>query len=168
MRTAPLQALLLTLFLPAAVLAQPACPEHFLNGQPPALRNVRLGERTHLLCNDAFASLASGVTRGALWAAERLTADSIAAAGMVERVNRFFGYGAVERLQVRQGAARARAPQPAAAPPPITSPRATEGEVGASLRAIADPELRACLEALAQQVSLTVGAPEIPVIGRVR
>lgn len=66
---------------------------------------------------------------------------------VVERVNRFFGYPAVARLVIRQG----DLPKPAAArtPPPSLKPAV---ELGDSLRTIADPELKAVLEALAAGV----------------
>jgi hypothetical protein len=63
--------LALALLVPVAALAQaPACPQFFPGGQPPALVNSRLAQRTTLLCNDAYAALASGVTHGAVWSAE--------------------------------------------------------------------------------------------------
>lgn len=70
---------------------------------------------------------------------------------IMERVNRFFGYGAVARVVMRQGdvAATTRAPRPAA--PPSLKPVPTE--IGDSLRAIADPELKAVLSALAAGVA---------------
>ena len=65
----------------ATASAQPmACPQFFPGGQPPEVTNPKLAQRTTFLCNDAYAALASGVTRGALWSAERLTAASLAAA----------------------------------------------------------------------------------------
>ena len=76
---------------------------------------------------------------------------------IVERVNRFFGYAAVERLQFRQGkppAEPARAPRPELRPVPK--------ELGEGLREIADPELRACLESLAAQIATSSGAPSLP------
>ena len=75
---------------------------------------------------------------------------------IVERVNRFFGYGAIVRVMIRQGdvpAARVKAAPPSLRPVPV--------ELGASLRAIADPELKAVLEALAGSVAATRGAPVI-------
>jgi len=66
---------------PALAFAQaPACPQLFAGGRSPALLNLKLEQRTTLLCNDAYAVLASGVTRGALWSAEHPTADSLEAA----------------------------------------------------------------------------------------
>ena len=67
------------------------------------------------------------------------------APAIVERVNRFFGYPAVARVAFRQAAA-APPPAPRRAPPSL---RPVPVELGDSLRAIADPELRACLASLA-------------------
>jgi hypothetical protein len=75
---------------------------------------------------------------------------------IAERVNRFFGYTAVARVQIRQGALAA--PAPRAAPPSI---RPVPAEMGDSLRAIVDPELRECLSALAGAVAATSGPPFI-------
>ena len=66
---------------------------------------------------------------------------------IVERVNRFFGYPAVAKLVIRQGIARsAPMPEPRRAPPSL---KPVSLEMGESLRAIGDPELRACLASLA-------------------
>lgn len=85
---------------------------------------------------------------------------------IVERVNLFFGYEAVERVQFRQGAVKAKA-RPRKAPPSL---RPIPREMGDSLREIADPELRACLESLARGIASGEGAPvvtTIPVVGRI-
>jgi hypothetical protein len=79
---------------------------------------------------------------------------------LIERVNRFFGYTAVARLLIRQGAARPRPPVVKRTPPPPAAPPSVE--LGDSLRAIGDPELRAVLESLAAGLSLTVGPPKLP------
>lgn len=72
---------------------------------------------------------------------------------IVERVNRFFGYAAVDKLKFIHGiieppkdprAKRAAAP-PTLKPVPI--------ELGEGLRDIADPELAAVLESLARQMA---------------
>ena len=75
---------------------------------------------------------------------------------IVERVNRFFGYHAVAKLAFRQGAplGRDRAPK---RPQLQTVPK----QLGEGLREIADPELRACLEALAARIEESDGAPEV-------
>ncbi len=80
---------------------------------------------------------------------------------IVERVNRFFGYAAVARVTIRQGeiARSAKAPvRRELAPVPL--------ELGESLRTVADPELKAVLEALARGVATQ--AIGIPVLGKVR
>ena len=76
--------------VPALALAQPvACPQFFPGGQPPALLNPRLAQRTTLLCNDACATLASGVTHGPIWSAEHPTAASLDAARGTPRQGEF-------------------------------------------------------------------------------
>jgi hypothetical protein len=85
---------------------------------------------------------------------------------IVERVNRFFGYQAVERVQFRQGMVQLRKAKPRPAP---QSFRPLPAELGESLRAVADPELRACLEALARGVANNAAPPAtaIPVVGTI-
>jgi len=88
---------------------------------------------------------------------------------IVERVNRFFGHAAINRIVFKQG----KIPAPAARPqrPQL---RPVPKELGEGLREIADPELRACLESLAAQIAASSGAPSlspqgeetIPVINR--
>ena len=69
---------------------------------------------------------------------------------IIERVNRFFGYKAVARAKMRQGAVKpARAEQPPKAPPSL---KPIPMELGDSLRDIGDPELRTVLESLARSV----------------
>jgi len=75
---------------------------------------------------------------------------------LTDRVNRFFGYAAVARVQIRQGDIARTAPtvarvRPAPAPP----------ELGEGLKAIADPELRAVLESLAAGVAADRPLPRI-------
>jgi hypothetical protein len=67
---------------------------------------------------------------------------------IIERVNRFFGYPAVNRIAIQQG----RSPEPAERSPAPPSLRPVPAAIGDSLREIADPELRACLEGLAASV----------------
>jgi hypothetical protein len=75
---------------------------------------------------------------------------------IIERVNRFFGYGAVDRVVFKQG----KPPAPAArmARPEL---RPVPKELGDGLREIADPELRACLESLAARIAATSGPPSL-------
>ncbi len=75
---------------------------------------------------------------------------------IVERVNRFFGYPAVARVVMRQG--DVAPPRPRAAPPSL---KPVPVELGDSLRAIVDPELKAVLSALAAGVAATKGPPVI-------
>ena len=89
------------------------------------------------------------------------------APAIIERVNRFFGYPAVERLSFRQGIVQAQKAKPRPAPPSV---RSIPAELGDSLREVADPELRACLESLARGLSSGETAPvvtTIPVVGRI-
>lgn len=66
-----------------------SCPQFFPDGQPPALINPNLAQRTTMLCNDAFAAFASGVTHGAIWSAEHPTAASLDAARGTRRQGEF-------------------------------------------------------------------------------
>jgi hypothetical protein len=79
---------------------------------------------------------------------------------IVERVNRFFGYAAIDRIVFRQGKPPATPSRPER--PPL---RAVPKELGDGLREIADPELRACLESLAARIAATSGAPALPGTG---
>lgn len=67
---------------------------------------------------------------------------------IMERVNRFFGYPAVARIAIRQGEVAQPARREA---PPSLKP--IPAELGDSLRTVADPELKAVLEALASGVA---------------
>lgn len=68
---------------------------------------------------------------------------------IIDRVNRFFGYKAVARVKLRQGAVNPpRVEAPASAPVLKPIPM----ELGDSLRDIGDPELRAVLESLARSL----------------
>jgi hypothetical protein len=89
------------------------------------------------------------------------------APAIVERVNMFFGYPAVERISIRQGIVQAAKAKARAAPPALTP---ISAELGESLREVADPELRACLESLARGLSSGDGVPvvtTIPLVGRI-
>ena len=89
------------------------------------------------------------------------------APAIIERVNRFFGYEAVERLSFRQGIVQAEKAKSRPAPPSL---RPIPAELGESLREVTDPELRACLESLARGLGSGEGTPivtTIPVVGRI-
>jgi hypothetical protein len=91
---------------------------------------------------------------------------------IIERVNRFFGYQAVARVAFRQGLVQIARARTRSAPPSL---RPIPVELGESLREVADPELRACLESLARGVAaneagLGAGlgaAVAIPVLGKI-
>jgi len=78
------------------------------------------------------------------------------APAIIERVNRFFGYAAINRLIFRQGKIAEKSE-------PVTraSLRPVPKELGEGLREIADPELRACLESLAARIASTNVPPTI-------
>lgn len=79
---------------------------------------------------------------------------------IIERVNRFFGHQAIDRVIFRQGrplAKKADPVRPKAGPVPK--------ELGEGLRQIADPELRAVLESLATKIAGTSGAPTVDASG---
>jgi len=75
---------------------------------------------------------------------------------IIDRVNRFFGYPAVAKIAIRHGQVKAPAK---AAPPPSLKPLSEA--MGDSLRGIADPELKAVLEALAAGVAASDENPKI-------
>ena len=75
---------------------------------------------------------------------------------IVEKVNRFFGYSAINRIVFRQGRPPAQAPKPER--PQL---RPVPKELGEGLREIADPELRHCLESLAAQIAASSGPPSL-------
>ena len=83
---------------------------------------------------------------------------------IVERVNRFFGYPAVERLSFRQGVVQVARAKPRKAPPSL---RPIPAELGDSLREVVDPELRACLESLARGLASGEGDAMIPVVSTI-
>lgn len=69
---------------------------------------------------------------------------------IIERVNRFFGYKAVARVKLRQGAVKPPPAREAPTAPPSLRPIPLE--LGESLRDIGDPELRTVLESLARSL----------------
>ena len=107
-----------------------------------------------------------GVLTLAVEGAHAPTMQHVAPA-IVERVNAFFGYPAVARLAFRQGVVQLARAKPRTAPPSLGP---IPKELGDSLREVADPELRACLESLARGLASGEGAPvvtAIPVVGRI-
>jgi hypothetical protein len=76
-------------------------------------------------------------------------------AQVIERTNRILGHAAVAKISIEQGEVMAAAPDPAPLPVPI--PDTTRS----TLKEIADPELRATLESLAQALATSNGLPKI-------
>ncbi|WP_234035104.1 DUF721 domain-containing protein [Aurantiacibacter sediminis] len=70
---------------------------------------------------------------------------------IIERVNRFFGYKAVAKVKIRQGAVKTPNAGEGRKAPPSLKP--IPMDLGEGLRDIGDPELRAVLESLAQSVA---------------
>lgn len=79
---------------------------------------------------------------------------------IMERVNAFFGHGAINKVVFRQG----RLPQ-APKRPARPTPRPVPRELGEGLREIADPELRAVLESMAAGLE-SDGPPTIIPVGK--
>lgn len=74
---------------------------------------------------------------------------------IVSRVNRFFGYQAVARVKLRQGAVKPARAESLPSLPPTLKP--IPMELGESLRDIGDPELRTVLESLARSLGAKEG-----------
>ncbi|HJT41225.1 MAG TPA: DciA family protein [Sphingobium sp.] len=77
---------------------------------------------------------------------------------IIDRVNRFFGYAAVARVAMKQGAVQPSSPERR---PPPRNLKPVPQDLGDSLRDIGDPELRAVLESLAQGLANSSGLPKI-------
>ncbi|WP_236643806.1 DUF721 domain-containing protein [Flavisphingopyxis soli] len=77
---------------------------------------------------------------------------------LIARVNRFFGYAAVERIRMTQGRVTPTRAAPNR-PPPSLKPIPVE--IGDSLRDIGDPELKKVLEGLASGLVNSSGPPKI-------
>lgn len=69
---------------------------------------------------------------------------------IMERVNRFFGYQAVSKVKLRQGAVKPPSDERPVSRPPSLKP--IPMELGESLRDVGDPELRTVLESLARSL----------------
>jgi hypothetical protein len=77
---------------------------------------------------------------------------------IIARVNRFFGYSAVAKVKMRQGTVSKPANVRTASAAPMLKP--VPMELGESLRNIADPELFAVLESLAQSLANNDGTKD--------
>lgn len=69
---------------------------------------------------------------------------------IVERINGYFGYGAVDRLHITQGPLPAPPPAPESELPPLDADE--ERDLSDRLAGIADPELHDVLESLGRSV----------------
>lgn len=76
---------------------------------------------------------------------------------LIAAVNRFFGYAAIARVRMTQGQV-APAPRPVQ---PVAIARPLSPELGDSLRAVADPELRTVLERMAAGLAERPSLPKI-------
>ena len=86
---ARLPVVFLALLVAGAASAKDSCPRFFAPGGPPSMTNPKLAADAVPLCYGAFAVLYSGVSRTPLYAGERLTRASVAAARSVERADAF-------------------------------------------------------------------------------
>lgn len=75
--------------LAACLATAGECPNHYVDGRLPEIRNSKMSTATTELCYSVFGVMHSGVTRTPLWSAEHLTADNIAAAKNLSRENSF-------------------------------------------------------------------------------
>jgi len=118
-------------------------------------RGEKAGGTLHLLVSGAHATLMQHI-----------------APEIIDRVNRFFGYGAISQVRFRQGTIDAKKVQEKrAVPPPSLKPAPIE--LGENLRDIGDPELNRVLESLASSIAKAEEAPKtgtnigIEVIGKI-
>ncbi|QJB69179.1 DUF721 domain-containing protein [Parasphingorhabdus halotolerans] len=98
-------------------------------------RGEKEGGTLHLLVSGAHATLMQHITPE-----------------IIDRVNRFFGYGAVSQVRFRQGVVNAeKAKEKRVVPPPSLKPAPIA--LGENLRDIGDPELNRVLESLASGIA---------------
>jgi len=76
---------------------------------------------------------------------------------IIERVNRIFGYAAVERVRLLQG----EVPRPAARPQPPQGVGPDGPGASPNLSGVKDQQLREALEQLARQLGASSGPPKI-------
>ncbi len=118
-------------------------------------RGEKEGGTLHLLVTGAYATLMQHI-----------------APDIVERVNRFFGYGAVSHIRFRQGTVTPRQDKGKRTPLPH-SLRPAPIQLGENLRDIGDAELNRVLESLASAVAKAEADPKkdaqlsIKVVGKI-
>ncbi|QWT19698.1 DNA/RNA non-specific endonuclease [Bacillus sp. NP157] len=76
-------------FAGSAFASETSCPQFFQGSEAPDLVDSSLAERTTTLCFNAYSLIASGVTKGPLWAAEHLTTEQIEDAQNTPRKDAF-------------------------------------------------------------------------------
>lgn len=106
-------------------------------------RGEKEGGTLHLLVSGAHATLMQHITPE-----------------IIERVNRFFGYGAISQVRFRQGVVTPPKQREKRTAPPL-SLKPAPIELGDSLRDIGDPELNRVLESLATGIAKSEEAPQI-------
>lgn len=118
-------------------------------------RGEKAGGTLHLLVSGAHATLMQHI-----------------APEIIDRVNRFFGYGAISQVRFRQGTIDAKKVQKKRVVLP-TSLKPAPIELGENLRDIGDPELNRVLESLASSIAKAEEAPKtgtnigIEVVGKI-
>jgi endonuclease G len=65
------------------------CESNFVEGAAPVITSENLAKKTEMLCFDAYAVMASGISRTPVWSAEHLTAKRVEAARQLKRKNAF-------------------------------------------------------------------------------
>ena len=75
------------------------CPDHYVDGRLPEIRNPALSVATRELCYGVFGLMHSGVTRTALWSAEHVRAENVEAASDQSRINSFHAEPRLPRAQ---------------------------------------------------------------------
>ena len=83
----------------AAAALSSGCPDHYVGGRAPEIRNPKLAIATRELCYGVFGVMHSGVTRTPLWSAENLRADRLEAAEGLKRDNAFHAEPRLPRSQ---------------------------------------------------------------------
>ena len=118
-------------------------------------RGEKEGGTLHLLVTGAYATLMQHI-----------------APDIIERVNRFFGYGAVSHIRFRQGTVTPKKDKEKRTPLPH-SLRPAPIQLGENLRDIGDAELNRVLESLASAVAKAEADPKkdaqlsIKVVGKI-
>ncbi|NOT67103.1 MAG: DNA/RNA non-specific endonuclease [Methylophilaceae bacterium] len=79
----------LFIFVASVNVQAETCPSHFANNSIPKLTNLKLSSHGHQLCYEAYSVYTSGLTRTAIWSAERLTPSNLELASRLQREDSF-------------------------------------------------------------------------------